>query len=97
MIFYLRDTEETVFFSFEVMTSLSAFVTRVNHIINNSSATTSSILKNFHGSEFYVLRPFRMLKFAPNRENVRIKADWYVGVGVALCTGGSLITMAKPV
>ena len=52
MIFYLRDTEETVFFSFEVMTSLSAFVMRVNHIINNSSATTSSILKNFHGSEF---------------------------------------------
>ena len=54
-------------------------------------------MKNFHGSEFYVLRPFRMLKFAPNRENVSIKADWYVGVGVALCTGGSLITMAKPV
>ena len=54
MIFYLRDTEETVFFSFEVMTSLSAFVMRVNHIINNSSATTSSILKNFHGSEFWL-------------------------------------------
>ena len=43
MIFYLRDTEETAFFSFEVMTSLSAFVMGVNHIINNSSATTSSI------------------------------------------------------
>ena len=43
MIFYLRDTEETVFFSLEVMTSLSAFVMRVNHIINNSSETTLSI------------------------------------------------------
>ena len=64
MIFYLRDTEETVFFSFEVMTSLSAFVTRVNHIINNSSATTSSILKNFHGSEFW-LETVQNVKIAP--------------------------------
>ena len=86
MIFYLSDTEETVFFSFEVMTSLSVFVMRVNHIITDSSATTSSIPIWRISTEVNLgLEPFRMFRAGPQpREcQTRLNPPWYVDVGVS--------------